>query len=348
MPINIKQSLNDVYILRPIAVFFIIVYHSFIIYRGGWTQPADYQDITTYYTIATISYAFWLELFVFISGYLFALSLKRKQSKFKEIFISKFKRLILPSILFSTIYYFMFYYPVDFSIYHCIIKIISGAGHLWFLPMLFWTMLICYIIDKWHISTKLKVAGVLLLPILSLASFPLRLNDACYYTMYFYIGMLFFRNKELLLLYLAKSKMVITWGIMFTLLFAIGYFLREYLIPDINNDDNIVVKVILHITSRYIKIVYCLVGIVWIYSLVNYLLKKKYISITTRIINLSALCYGIYLFQQFILKFLYYKTTLPIIVGPYYLPWIGLIITLIISYYFTKICRITRIGKWLM
>ena len=120
---NTKQGLNDVYVLRPVAIFFIIVYHSFIIYRGGWSEPVNYQNVTCYHAIATISYAFWLELFVFISGYVFALSLTRKMPTFKSIFVSKFKRLILPCILFSTIYYIMFYYPVDFSINHCIMKI---------------------------------------------------------------------------------------------------------------------------------------------------------------------------------------------------------------------------------
>lgn len=348
MASNIKQGLNDVYILRPIAIFFIIVYHAFIIYRGGWEKPSDYQDVTAYYTIATISYAFWLELFVFISGYLFALSLKRKQSKFKDMFISKFKRLILPSILFSTIYYFMFYYPVDFSALHCIMKILSGAGHLWFLPMLFWTMLICYVIDKSNKSAKLKVVGVLLLPVLSLVPFPFQLNHACYYTMYFYIGMLVFRNRDSIIEFFAKRKWVLLGTVIFIVLFALGYYLRELLLPIIKNDVNIAIKAVLHIVGKYAKIAYCLVGIFWIYLLVNYLLNKEYIKVTPWIINLSALCFGIYLFQQFILQWLYYKTSIPSIVGPYYLPWMGLIITVIGSCLLTKLCRMTRIGRRLM
>lgn len=348
MASNIKQGLNDVYILRPIAIFFIIVYHAFIIYRGGWEKPSDYQDVTAYYTIATISYAFWLELFVFISGYLFALSLKRKQSEFKDMFISKFKRLILPSILFSIIYYFMFYYPIDFSVSHCVMKIISGAGHLWFLPMLFWTMLICYVIDKIKISTKLKLVGVLFLPVLSLAPFPFQLNQACYYTMYFYIGMLVFRNRDCIIEFFAKRKWVLLGTVIFIVLFALGYYLRELLLPTIKNDVNIAIKAMLHIVGKYAKIVYCLVGIFWIYLLVNYLLNKEYIKVTPWIIKLSALCFGIYLFQQFILQWLYYKTSIPSIVGPYYLPWMGLIITVIGSCLLTKLCRMTRIGRWLM
>lgn len=104
----------------------------------------------------------------------------------------------------------------------------------------------------------------------------------------------------------------------------------------------------LHMVGKYAKIAYCLVGIFGIYSLVNYLLNKENIKVTSRTINLSALCYGIYLFQQFILQWLYYKTTMPSIVGPYLLPWVGLLITVIGSYILTKLCRMTKIGRWLM
>ena len=30
-----QQHLNDVYVIRPIAIFLLVVYHSFIIYGGG-------------------------------------------------------------------------------------------------------------------------------------------------------------------------------------------------------------------------------------------------------------------------------------------------------------------------
>ena len=104
-----KKSLNDILIIRPLAIFLLVVWHSFIIYTGGWKQPESFKHIETYWWIAKASYACMLELFVFISGYVFALGLEKKNPTLKNTIFSKFKRLIFPSLIFSIIYYIMFY-----------------------------------------------------------------------------------------------------------------------------------------------------------------------------------------------------------------------------------------------
>lgn len=81
---------------------------------------------------------------------------------------------------------------------------------------------------------------------------------------------------------------------------------------------------------------------------VNYFTHTKKCRIPKWIIELNTTCFGIYLFQQFILQILYYKTSLPTIVGPYWLPWIGLAITLVTSYILTKLSLKTNIGRQLM
>lgn len=344
---NNPIKLNDVFIIRPIAVFFIIVYHAFIIYRGGWKQPIDFQDVGMYYSIATLSYAFWLELFVFISGYLLGLTLRHKELTFIALLTSKLKRLILPSILFSMIYYFMFM-TSNFSLTHCIIKILSGAGHMWFLPMLFWTMLISFGIDTMKVSEKFKIIGVLMLPVLSPLPLPFQLNQACYYTMYFYAGILVFRNRNIIIKHLATCKQVITLTSLFFILFLFGIYVREYIIDDKISNVDFISKALLYLTGKYIRIIYCIAGIFWIYALVNYLLDVKKLKVPQWVINLSAVCYGMYLFQQFILQYLYYYTNIPSIVGPYWLPWVGLAIATTGSYMLTVICRMTRIGRFIM
>ena len=344
-----KIGLNDVYIIRPIAIFILIIYHSFIIYRGGWELPESFQPIVGYYIIASICCAFRLELLVFVSGYLFGLTLLRKQPTFKNTLTSKFKRLILPSIVFSTIYYYIFYYsPITFSFSHCILIILSGAGHMWYLPMLFWTMLICFGIERIKISEKFKIIGVLMFPLLSPLPLPFQLNQACYYTMYFYTGMLVFRNKDVIIEYLATCKQVIKLTIIFVALFVFGFYVREFIIDNRILNVNLISKALLYLSGKYLKIIYCIAGIFWIYALVNYLLEIKKLKIPQWIINLSAVCYGMYLFQQFILQYLYYYTDVPSIVGPYWLPWVGLAIATIGSYLLTVICRMTRIGRFIM
>ena len=131
-----KKLLNDVVIIRPLAIFLLVVWHSFIIYTGGWAEPENFKSIELYWWLAKGSYACMLELFVFISGYVFALGLKRKKPTLKNVLSSKFKRLIIPSIVFSIIYYVMFYDIRNLQISSFVIKILSGCGHMWFLPMM--------------------------------------------------------------------------------------------------------------------------------------------------------------------------------------------------------------------
>lgn len=65
-------------------------------------------------------------------------------------------------------------------------------------------------------------------------------------------------------------------------------------------------------------------------------------------VKLATYCFGIYLFQQFILLLLYYKTSFSVGVGPYLLPWIGFVIATITSYYLTALFLKTKAGKYLL
>lgn len=194
-----KKLLNDVVIIRPLAIFLLVVWHSFIIYTGGWSAPAGYMPIEGYWWLAKASYAFMLELFVFISGYVFCLSLQKKNPSFKNVVVGKFRRLIVPSIIFSLIYYFLFYDLAEFSVRGFIMNILNGCGHMWFLPMLFWTTLIAYLLNAIKCSDVVKVVIALGMVVLSFLPIPLRISSAFYYTFFFYIGMVMYKNKDVIL-----------------------------------------------------------------------------------------------------------------------------------------------------
>lgn len=342
-----KKLLNDVVIIRPLAIFLLVVWHSFIIYTGGWKQPENFKPIETYWWIAKGSYACMLELFVFISGYVFALGLEKKNPTLKNVLVGKFKRLIIPGIIFSLVYYVMFYDIHNFSISSFAIKILSGCGHMWFLPMLFWTTIFVYLIDKISIPEYLKLIGCFALPVLSFLPIPLGLSTAFYYMPFFYLGVCVYRKRESILNKTSKSliiKLLIGGGITFWIgSLAIRDVLSQYL-----ETSSIIVKYCSLIVGKYIQIIYALLGIAFIYMFVNYFTHIKECRISKWIIELNATCFGIYLFQQFILQILYYKTSLPTIVGPYWLPWVGLFITLVTSYILTKLSLKTNIGRQLM
>ncbi|MBR1461787.1 MAG: hypothetical protein IJ604_00185 [Prevotella sp.] len=75
-----KVRLDEVTLMRCILAILIVFMHSFTCYNGGWEQPAGFIDIPVYKWLSRTSFAFTLEAFVFISGYLFAfqrITLKR-------------------------------------------------------------------------------------------------------------------------------------------------------------------------------------------------------------------------------------------------------------------------------
>ena len=75
-----KIRLDEVTLMRTILALLIVFMHSFTCYQGGWKRPEGYVDIPLYKWLARTSFAFTLEAFVFISGYLFAfqrITLKR-------------------------------------------------------------------------------------------------------------------------------------------------------------------------------------------------------------------------------------------------------------------------------
>ena len=92
-----------------------------------------------------------------------------------------------------------------------------------------------------------------------------------------------------------------------------------------------------------------LAGVCCVYASVVYWLSNragwKPSPLLTRL-NITS--FGIYLFHQFILQFLYYHTSLPYITGTYLLPWVGLLITLVGSVLLSELCLKTRLGRSLM
>lgn len=71
-----------------------------------------------------------------------------------------------------------------------------------------------------------------------------------------------------------------------------------------------------------------------LYSLSNKAIVQEYLHNHSRFITLSGYCYGVYIFQQFVLKYLYYKTDFPILFSSVTLPWISLLLALILSILF--------------
>ena len=344
--------------MRTILAILIVFMHSFTCYNGSWEQPAGYVEIPLYKWLARTSFAFTLEAFVFISGYLFAfqrITLKRTErginlvvNKLKRLFlpsigliINKLKRLILPSIIFSIIYFVLFYEYEGLG--KAVYSIINGCGHMWFLPMLFWCFIGGWLLEQVKIKDGWKMAFLVMLNLCCLVTLPLRISNAASYMVYFYGGFLAYKYSETIKSAITKKRLIWSW-VIFAVVFAILRPLRDVLEPEASVP--LIQKTIILIGNRSCQLFYAFTGLIAFYGTSVYYTQHYHLSEATK--KIAGCCFGIYLFQQFILELLYYKTNLPLTVGPYWLPWCGFFITSIISLGFTTLLLKTKTGRLLV
>lgn len=337
-----NQLLYEVVLIRPLLIVMLIMYHSFIIYQGGWSAPDGFIPCKAYWWISKLNYSFMLEGFVFISGYVFAYQRNKNPYKYEHltnVVKDKGIRLILPSIVFSAIYFVLFY---DYqSIANTAYTLIDGAGHMWYLPMLFWCFIGYWLLSKCRLKAGITLFALTLLSLVSFIPLPLRINSAMYYLLFFYLGTLIYGYRERVVNYVTTHKIIISW-IVFLAAF-VGLTLVCVNVDSLANSGGIMLKALCASTTKAMRIVYASLGIAATYMTfahwANHHTPSKWM------IKFGTISMGIYILQQFILQALYYKTSLPIIVGSYWLPWGGVIFTLLLSIvgaYALKKCPLTK------
>ena len=269
-----RTILNDVMIMRPIVIFLLIVTHSFTMYTGGsWSLPEGINEVYAYGEIAHIAFSFMLETFVFISGYLFAMQQQRQQKPFTFFLLKKLQRLVVPGIIFSTAYIACFDSEI-FKSGGIILEILNGTGHLWFLPMLFCCFIMAYGINtvKGHDNFKFALCFIMSLcsGLLPLSVF--RINSACYYILFFYLGMYLYHRRQKII-----AKLNLLNVMAFMVLFVVSYifFSHEKQILSEFEMSTIMGKLLRILGMKMCTIVYSSMGLIMLYVTSNYILKCK-------------------------------------------------------------------------
>lgn len=145
-----KQYLYDVAFIRLMLIFILVIYHALCLHTGGWEPPFDNFHVIPFYDWFGILFSTWrLSAMTFISGLLLGYQAIKKNDalSFASCIVKKMKRLLLPCLIFSVIYYLIFF-DLNAPVGQIILKLINGCGHLWFLPMIFWCFAITYFINK--------------------------------------------------------------------------------------------------------------------------------------------------------------------------------------------------------
>lgn len=109
--IILRRNLDEISFIRPILIVLLVLYHAFAPWCGGWKPITGCEPNQVYWWIGKSAYSFMLPMFVFISGYVWSYQREILQRKgtFKQLFIKKFKRLYIPSLIFSTAYFLIFH-----------------------------------------------------------------------------------------------------------------------------------------------------------------------------------------------------------------------------------------------
>ena len=235
-----KAFLTNVAIIRPILIVLLVFYHAFVIYQGGWGAEGI-PEIKTYWWLDKLSFAFMLETFVFVSGYVFGYQVRTKgevKLQSKILFWSKFKRLIIPSMVFSLLYVLLFQGIAQQPVGKTVFSIVEGVGHMWFLPMLFWCFVGIWIIERLRLKPALVIPVLILCSIISFIPLPLQLNAAMYYMLFFYVGYLL-QRKDINLNKYYTLHYAIALVLFFALLFPSLTIFRENIESIITNRGGI-------------------------------------------------------------------------------------------------------------
>ena len=345
--VNNKHSirLDEVTLMRCILAILIVFMHSFTCYNGGWPEPVGFKSIVIYKWLSRFSFAFTLQSFVFISGYLFEfqrITLKRSKGG-EALIINKLKRLILPSVIFSTAYFFLFYeYKGTWDMVY---NIINGCGHLWYLPMLFWCFVGGWLLEQVKVGDCWKLAFLMCLNVffLKFSSLPMQLDRVPSFLFYFYLGCIVYKQSVKLKKSMSLDKIGFA-SIAFLVFFVTLRPVRDLLV--INASHGRFLNGWMMMADKVCLLIYAVSGLMAFYFTSIYYTQRHTLKKST--IQLSSYCFGIYVFQQFILQILYYKTQLPVLVGPFWLPWIGFVITIIVSIFLSILMYKTKYGKRLL
>ena len=344
-----NKLLGEVVDIRLMLVVLLVLYHAFAPFSGSWKPIDGIEEIKAYWWFDKLSYALLLESFVFISGYVFGYQVRRKGEemlKCENLIWKKFKRLMIPSIFFSILYIVLFKditQPITTTIY----GVINGVWHMWFLPMLFWCFIFTGFIERTRISSIVLIPVLLLLAVIVPETLPLRMGKSFYYLPFFYVGYLL-QRKNLVEQINNKTTPRLVLALLFIATFPTLTLLCENIGIIWSGGGKFYNFIIENSVEHICKLIYSSIGLSLLFLTIRKKEKERDGNINPLTVEMGNLCMGVYLLQQFILIFLYYYTMLPDVVGSYVLPWVGFIITLILSTILTFIMRKTNVERLIL
>lgn len=376
-----KPLVYEVSIIRPLVIFLMVIYHAFCIYGKGWVELEGVAQNGFYRFLPNLISGFRIEMITLVGGYIYAYqSLELGRSyKFLPFVWKKVKRLLIPCFFFGTIYYMMFRFHPGVSTFHgAATRILSGVGHLWFLPLCFSCFVLIWMIDRLTIwldsNTKITIPIelIILLFFFVLNIFrPFHLSGIwsrrAHFVVFFYGGYLLRKYRAAILnRFMKKGWIIFLTVFYFTLVTCRHFFLDQYVL------SGVVSRSVGLQLLAFLRFLTPFTGLGALYLFVCSIVDRPNYEPRAWIVESSKVCYGVYVYHCFFLMALYYHTwfldalwskmgwgtivTIPEwlasmshpVFATSLLPWLVLAITLPASYYMTKLTLRTRFGRMLI
>lgn len=338
------KKLYDVVILRSFAIVMVVAYHAYgLVYWGLFPEMTErFKDL--YYDVNEYVVNFRMPLFVFISGYLFSF-LEREKGKyptFMALLKNKFKRLIVPYLIFSTIYLLTIDGGFDWR------TLMSGdCAHLWFITMLFW----CFIFTRlfsmipWSRNRYFSMALLALSFMVSFIDAPnvnfLGINNISEWFFWFYLGHTVSPYRGQLFSCLSRKKV---WLLAFALVYMLELL---YTIKFVESAEQ---------RSGFMRLAHLsVVLLIWYVTnwAINNSSKKWYDNVVFKELNRTS--YGIYVLHFWLQQYLISSPVKRLLHMEAFaeehaiiFPFLFFIVSLMTSYIGAKILLKTRIGRFLI
>lgn len=327
-----KQLLYEVSVIRPVVIILLLFMHCFTPYQGVWEPFDGFIPNKFYFWLARFITGFRIETIALIAGYVFSYQCRTLGREYPFISFVKKKafRLLIPCYVFGISYYAMFYSGETIDVKDYILTVLNGAGHLWFLPMLFLCFISVWVLNRFRPNSMMTFCLFSVLSIVPApAVFPLGLARYFHFLLFVYAGYLLWLYRDAVLNKLMKPLSIFA----IVLLYASMVYCFEYV-------GNIYLKSI-------IEYVMNMSGIMALYLAVSSFTTKKGFELSPFVVNLSSQCYGLYVFHQYFLNYLYYETSFTANLG-HFTPWITFVIILLLSFLVTKLFMKFRFGRFLI
>lgn len=323
------NRLREIDIIRTFVIIVLVAFHAFAPYSNGWVMPiSPGKEYTVYHWISKFLYSGMLETFVFISGYVYALGNTLKNPSTMDLVHSKLKRLYMPCIFWGVIFFLIFYDSSKLFTLNTLYLVGNGIAHLWFLPMLFW----CFILEKaiiWKIGLNM-IWILFILAILPYPTLPFRIGISMYYILFFHLGYVVFQNR-------ANFQKKCNFSGYYVYAFILFYILLFCLSLVIQH--NFVISPTLDLFSKAIYVavgnvcrIICSTFAVAIYYYIGLQISRSKLGENIFFHKVALFSFGIYIFQEILLRLIYYKTAFCSILTNIYYPWVALLLVFAVSY----------------